>query len=193
MNAAAPARKRRVGWLLAGVGGAALLGVNCVGWWIVAPRYLEVDIPMPLHATGVRQVWEHEIRARVRQTDDRAPSGWDFGAEYVLRREGIVDPSRNRLTSEEQILRHCDRWLTAHGWVASGAIRFRDPAFPEGHFLPDRYPGVRHYVRSDDTYGDEGAVVIGVWPTNPRDLHWFTVVLVTTRPSFLRRLFSSID
>jgi hypothetical protein len=166
-----------------------LLGLAWVGWWILSPDFIELDVPMPPHRSGVKDVWDEESRARVRYT------GSPDGCDYVLRRRGLVDPSRHAWKSQEQIVEYFHRWLTARGWVVPGNSPSFNVALPEDDFLVERHPGaVRWYVRAGDQWGDEGWVVVAVWPWSPGEPStYYHVVLASKRPSFTRRLLRSFD
>jgi hypothetical protein len=166
-----------------------LLGLAWLGWWILAPDFIELDVPMPLHRSGVMEVWDEESRARVRYTGSGSA-----GCDYVLRRRGVVDPSRYEWKSQQQIVDHFHRWLTARGWVLRGGSPSFNPALPEGDVLGDGHPGVRSYSCNGDQWGREGIVIVAVWPWTPADPStWYHVVLASKRPSFVRLLLVSFD
>jgi hypothetical protein len=177
MNADEPARGRRIARAL--IGGAALLGLAWLGWWSGKPDYIELDIPVPLHSRGIREVWWEEMHGKVRYSsyDERGGLGWEVGYDAIVRRRGVIKPDDSPLKSERQILDHLDRWLTAQGWVLQESGR-DDPA-----------SRARTYRRPDDPLGSEGGITVEVRPDAP----WYDVIVASSRPSFLRRLDKSVD
>src|SRR4029079_9894638 len=139
MNADAPARERRIGRAL--IGSAGLICLAWLGWWIATPDYIELDIPVPLHGRGIREVWWEEMRGTVRYGtyDQRSGPGWELGYDAIGSRTGVVKPDDSPLKSERQILDHLHRWLTARGWVLqeSGG---NDPVPPQRPSLGPEMP-----------------------------------------------------
>jgi len=170
----------------------AWLGLAGLGWWSLSPAYIELDVPTPLHDSGVKPVWEYEARERVRFVPDGP--WWELGCDFVVRRFGLVDPRRHEWKTRQAIFEHFDRWLTARGWVANGHLPISDAGFPEDRFVSSP-ESLRVYRRRGDSLGSEGRVVVAVWPwaetgSDPPEMF---VVLTSTRPSFWRRLQASFD
>ena len=188
MEPTIPSRRR---WLRCTAIALTICGGAWVGWWILAPDFIEVNAPVPQHQTGFADIWDEESRSQVRYT-----SPGSAGCDYVVRRAGAVYPDRHEWKTQADIVSHFDDWMIANGWEKADESFYAegDPVIPETQFFGKNPPGVRHYVRPGDGRGREGRVALAVWPIRSGEhLLGYNVALASVRPSLLARFWNSLD
>jgi hypothetical protein len=180
-------REKRWAWRIGCA--SPLLGAAVLGAWLAWPRYLELDVRVPDHDSGVTPLWDDVSRGTVDSDDFLS------GRLYYVRHRGWLDPGRHPWKSQEEILAHFDRWLTDHGWALQEGRPSMRVSLPEADLLADPAAVSRVYHRRDrEPYTSGPEVLLAVWPepvTEPPP--WYWVVLTTEQPSPLKVFSYSLD
>jgi hypothetical protein len=183
------AADRRWKWRRVAILTAAAVVMAWLIWWAWAPSYIELDVPVPKHQSGLLDVWDTEERSEVAYT---LPGSW--GRDYVLRRVGQVHPDRHPWQSEEEIVEHFEAWLAAKGWTVQSIAQPEDRLIPGMVYLGEMHLGMREYTRPEDKWGKEGRIGLSVWPSRSGErVTSFYIVLTSKRSSLLRRLMRPDD
>lgn len=148
--------------------------------WTVWLGYVVLDIPVKRHAGGGAFWWESQFAELIFADSWRRL--------YIHRQAGTAypEPRMQGWKTVEETLSYFDRRLKEHGWdrVHPGVADF---IMPEARFLGEA--NLRANWRGSD---HDDKAVIAAWPIGDTT-DGFNVVLVTARPSFMRKLEDALD
>jgi hypothetical protein len=169
-------RRRRawaklLAWLMAPVGLVAAA-------FQLQPAHIRLDIPVPQNPVGY--FWYETQRSQLAYADET-------GVLYLTRQAGTGYAEPQGWHTIEDAFATFDRWFRSNGWTQAGAPGLSDPVLPESRLLA---PGnLRTYYRAGHP---SQRAALAIWkPAGP--VHAIHVVLVTSRPSWLMRIFRGLD
>lgn len=159
---------------------AILVFALLCAWFAQRPSYLDLDIPVkPFPRLGY--FWYETSYTQLRYSDSP-------GALYVLRRVGRARSRVQGWRNETEVMAFFDRWLRQHGW------EYRESSYPHAILPESRFlrSGIEYrlYLRPGDPWGYGPLVGVAVAPLQDES---FDITLVTSRPSWLRSLATSLD
>ncbi len=148
-----------------------------VGWVALLPSYVNLDIPLANNFVW----WEthHTILSMV-----DSPGEW-----YVLRKCGNGSAADDGWQIVDEVVRHFERSIYAHGWTHRSAMRrggkTEEWVLPESALLEQ---GCYEYRGKDDG----SSVFLAVQPLAGFEKR-FRIVLVTVRPSYWKTVMEEMD
>jgi hypothetical protein len=171
-----PGWRRRRAWMKVLAWLLAPLAVLAAAFQL-QPTCIVLDIPVTKNPVGY--LWWETQRSELAYADES-------GVLYVHRQVGTAYSATQGWRTAEEAFAHFERWFLANGWTPASTAAAA-PTIPEGRLLSEA--NHRAYMR--DRRAREIAH-LAIWPVGG-SVEGFNVVLVTSRPSWLRRLSSGLD
>ena len=142
------------------------------------PTYIRLDIPVPKNPVGY--FWYEAQRSQLAYADEG-------GVLYLYRQAGTGYVEPQGWHSIEDAFATFDSWFKSNGWSLAGAAGKDDPVLPESRLLE---PGnLRVYYRAGNS---SERAALAIWKSGG-PVHAIRVVLVTSRPSWLRQISRGLD
>jgi hypothetical protein len=142
-----------------------------------------LELPIPVeHSPHFDYFWWETHSAQLRYADSR-------GALFVYRKVGRAYTSIQGWSTTAEAMGYFDHWLREHDWQYEERDPSGDPILPESRFL-QHGTEYRFYRRPGDLWGDGPRIGVAIDPIHEGA---FNVTLVTSQPSWLRRLWDSFD
>lgn len=121
-------------------------------WLLLAPGYVEIDIPVARHQGGMGFWWESH-RTELAYADSR-------GVLYVHRQVGSTsNVHAETWKTEADVFAYFDERLARLGWTA-GVAGISEPPAPESYLLGAT--GTKQYYRTGTR--ERSSVFVSVWP-----------------------------
>src|SRR5262249_32967489 len=142
------------------------------------PTYIQLDIPVPKNRVGY--FWYETQRSQLAYADE-------WGVLYLHRQAGTGYAEPQGWHSTEDAFATFDRWFMSNGWALAGAPGAGGHVLLESRLLE---PGnLRAYYRTGNA---SERAALAIWKAHG-SVHAINVVLVTSRPSWLRRISRGLD